>query len=78
MTVKKSKDKALLSDVQNIDRVKGKFTEFIVAFEKFKEAHILYLSSIHYETCIARYRESFDHEAVLKDDFVLEPKNCFG
>ncbi|PFX14080.1 hypothetical protein AWC38_SpisGene21794 [Stylophora pistillata] len=70
VTVKKSEVEALLSDVQNIDCVKGKFTEFIVAFEKFKEAHILYMSSIHDETCIARCRESLDHEAVIKDDFV--------
>ena len=54
VTVKKSEVEALFSDVQNTDRVKVKFTEFIVAFEKFKEAHILYLLSIHYETCVAR------------------------
>ena len=58
-----------MSDVQNIDRVKVKFTEFIVPFENFKEAHIPHLSSIQDETCIARCQESFDRQAVLKDDF---------
>ena len=61
---------ALFLDVQNIDRVKVKFTEFIIAFENFKEAHFLHLLHIQDETCIARCRESFDREAVLKDDFV--------
>lgn len=70
-TVKKSEVEALLSDAQNIDRVKVKFTEFMVPFENFKEAHILHLSSIQDEACIARCRESFDRlQAVLKDDFV--------
>ena len=70
-TVKKSEVEALLSDAQNIDRVKIKFTEFMVPFENFKEAHILHLSSIQDEACIARCRESFDRlQAVLKDDFV--------
>ena len=69
-TVKKSEVEALLSDA-HIDRVKVKFTEFMVPLENFKEAHILYLSSIQDEACIARCRESFDRlQAVLKDDFV--------
>ena len=43
----------------------------MVPFENFKEAHILHLSSIQDEACIARCRESFDRlQAVLKDDFV--------
>ena len=70
-TVKKSEVEALLSDAKNIDRVKVKFTEFMVPLENFKEAHILHLSSIQDEACIARCRESFDRlQAVLKDDFV--------
>ena len=70
-TVKKSEVEALLSDAQNINRVKVKFTEFMVPFENFNEAHILHLSSIQDEACIARCRESFDRlQAVLKDDFV--------
>ena len=59
-TVKKSEVEALLSDAQNIDRVKVKFTEFMVPLENFKEAHILHLSSIQDEACITRCRESFD------------------
>ena len=60
---------ALLSNEENIDRVKEKLTEFTAAFEAFKEAHILYLSFVQDETCIARCQESFDREVVRRDDF---------
>ena len=60
---------ALLSNEENIDRVKEKLTEFTAAFEAFKEAHVLYLSFVQDETCIARCQESFDREVVRRDDF---------
>ena len=59
----------LLSNEENIDLVKEKLTDFTAAFEAFKEAHILYLSYVQDETCIARCQESFDREVVRRDDF---------
>ena len=50
----------------------------MVPFENFKEGHILHLSSIQDEACIARFRESFDRQAVLKDDFVQRVQDCIA
>ena len=50
----------------------------MVPFENFKEGHILHLSSIQDEACIARCRESFDRQAVLKDDFVQRVQDCIA
>ena len=60
---------ALLSKEENIDLVKEKLTDFTVAFDSFEEAHILFLSFVQDETCIARCHESFDREVVRRDDF---------
>ena len=70
VTVKLNEIDALLSNEENIDRVKEKLTEFHAAFESFKEAHILYLSFVQDEACIARCQESFDREVVRRDDFI--------
>ena len=48
---------ALLSIEENINLVKEKLTDFTAAFESFKEAHIIYLSFVQDETCIARLYE---------------------
>ena len=70
VTVKLNEIDALLSNEENIDRVKEKLIEFHAAFESFEEAHILYLTFVQDEACIARCHESFDREVVRRDDFI--------
>ena len=70
VTTKLNEIDALLSNKENLERVREKLSEFVTAFEKFKEAHILYLSFVEDEDCIARCQESFDREVVRKDNFI--------
>ena len=53
---------ALLTGEEKVECIWGKLNEFVAAFEKFEETHILYLSFV--EADIVRYRESFDREVV--------------
>ena len=64
VTTKLNEIDALLSNKENLDRVREKLSDFVTAFEKVKEAHILYLSFIEDEDCIARCQESFDWELI--------------
>ena len=43
VTTKLNEMDALLSNEGNLERVREKLSEFVTAFETFKEAHILYL-----------------------------------
>ena len=70
VTTKLNEIDALLSNDGNLERVREKLSEFVTAFEKFKEAHILYMSFVEDEDCIARCQESFDQEVVRKDNFI--------
>ena len=70
VTTKLNEIDALLSNDGNLERVREKLSEFVTAFEKFKEAHILYMSFVEDEDCIARCQESFDREVVRKDNFI--------
>ena len=70
VTTKLNEIDALLSNEGNLERVREKLSEFVTAFEKFKEAHILYTTFVKDEDCIARCQESFDREVVRKDNFI--------
>ena len=70
VTTKLNEIDALLSNEENRERVRERLGEFVTAFEKFKEAHILYLSFVEDEDCIARCQESFDREVVRKENFI--------
>lgn len=55
---------ALLAGEDKVECIWGKLNEFVAAFEKFEEAHILYFSFMEAEASIVRYRESFDRKVV--------------
>ena len=69
VTARRNEIDALLSNEENISRVKEKLPGFLAAFEVFKEAHLAYLSNLQDEASFARCQEQFNFEPLRADDF---------